>query len=86
VGLQGLGGGAWRILTPKQPNERVGRHHRTTVQPEHREDGARLGARNIDGSAVLTDLERSQTPSSTDESVLMSAIVGRTIQYMVKIR
>ena len=62
VGLQGLGGGARRILAPEQLDEGVGRHNGTAVQPEHREDGARFGARNRDGRAVLPDLERSQNP------------------------
>jgi hypothetical protein len=32
------------------------------VQPEHREDGTRFGARDSDGRSVLPDLERSQNP------------------------
>ena len=62
MGLQGLGGGAWRILAPEQLDERVGRHDRTTMQPEHREDGARFRARDSDGRPALPDLERSQNP------------------------
>jgi len=60
VSLQGLGGGARRIPAPEQLDERVGRHDRTIVKPEHREDGARFGARYCDGRTVLPDLERSQ--------------------------
>ena len=62
VGLQGFGGGAWRILTPEQFDEGVGRDDRAVVQPEHREDGTRFGARDRDGCSVLSDLERSQNP------------------------
>ncbi len=62
VGLQGLGGGARRIIAPEQLDQRVGRDNRAAVQPEHREDGARFGARDRDGRTVLPDLERSQNP------------------------
>ncbi len=62
VGLQGLGGGAGRILAPEQLDEGVGRHDGTAVQPEHREDGAGFGARDRDGCPVLPDLQRSQNP------------------------
>jgi hypothetical protein len=62
MSLQSFGGGAWRILAPKQLDERVGWHDGTGVQAEHREDGARFGARDRDGRAILPDLERSQNP------------------------
>jgi hypothetical protein len=62
VGLQGLRGGAGWIVAPEQLNQRFGRHHRTAVQAEHREDGARFPARNHDRRPVLPDLERSQNP------------------------
>ena len=62
VGLQGFGGGARRILAPEQFDERVGRHNRAAVQPEHRENGAWFGARDSDGRPALSDLKRSQNP------------------------
>ena len=62
VGLQSLGRGARRIIAPEELHERVGRHDRAAVQPEHREDGARFGARDGDRQAILPDLQRSQNP------------------------
>ena len=62
VGLQGFGGGARWILAPEQFDECVCRHNRAAVQPEHREDDARLGARYGDGRPALSDLKRSQNP------------------------
>jgi hypothetical protein len=58
VGLQGFGGGAWRVLAPEQFDECGSRDHRSAVQPQHREDGARFGARDRDGRTVSPDLER----------------------------
>jgi hypothetical protein len=62
VGLQGFGGGARRILAPEQFDERVGRDNGAPVQPEHRQNGARFGARDSDGRSALSDLKRSQNP------------------------
>ena len=62
MGLQGLGGGTWRIVAPEQFRQHVGRYNRTTVQSEHREDGARLRARYHDGRTVHSDLKRPQNP------------------------
>src|SRR3984957_19763884 len=62
VGLQGLRGGTRGIITPEQLNQSFGRHDRTAGQAEHREDGARLPARNDDRRAVPPNLKRSQNP------------------------
>src|SRR6185503_1796483 len=62
VGLQGLGGCARRLVAPKQLDQRVRRHYRTTPKAEHRKDGPRFGARDRDGRAALPNLERSQYP------------------------
>src|SRR5882757_6446004 len=62
VGLQGLRGGAGGIVAPEQLNQSYGRHDRTAVQAEHREDGARFSARNQDRRCVLPNLKRSQNP------------------------
>ncbi len=58
MGLQGLGRSARWIIAPKQFDQRVGGHHRTGVQPEHREEGTRFGARDRDRHTILPDLER----------------------------
>ena len=65
VGLQGLGGGARRIIAPEQFDERVGRHDRTAVQPEHREDGPRFGAGIATGRPSCRTCRGPKTPSST---------------------
>ena len=85
VGLQGLGGGARRIVAPEQLHERVGRHDGTAVQPEHREDGPRFGARDGDRQAVLPDLKRPQNPQLHRWKRSHVAIVGEAIQCAVKI-
>jgi hypothetical protein len=85
VGLQRLRGGARWIVAPQQLDERVGRHNRAAVQPEHREDGARLGARNRDRPAGLPDLERSQNPQLHHWKRSHVAIVQWAIQQVVKI-
>ena len=62
VGLQGFGGGARRILAPEQFDECVGRHNRAAVQPEHREDGARFGARDQRRASRLAGPEEVPKP------------------------
>lgn len=62
VSLQGLGGGTRRVLASEHGGEPVRRNYRSGVQPQHGEDGARLGARDRDRHAVLPDLQRSQNP------------------------
>ncbi len=62
VGLQGLRSCAGRMLAPEQLEERLRGHDSTTVQPEHRQDGTWLGARNQDRRTVPPDLKRSQNP------------------------
>ena len=85
MGLQGLGGGARRIIAPEKLHERVGRHDGTAVQPEHREDGPRFGARDGDRQAVLPDLQRPQNPQLHRLKRSHIAIVSEAIQYTVKI-
>ena len=84
MGLQGLGRGAWGIIAPEELEEGVGRYDRTGVQPEHREDGARFGARDGDRQAVLPDLQRSQNPQLHLLKGSHVAIVGKAIQCAVK--
>ena len=85
MGLQGLGGGARRIIAPEEFHERVGGHDGTAVQPEHREDGPRFGARDGDRQAVLPDLKRSQNPQLHRMKRSHVAIVSEAIQHAVKI-
>jgi hypothetical protein len=85
MGLEGLGGGARGIIAPQELEQRVGRHDRTTVQPEHREDRARFGARDCYRGAVPPDLERSQNPQFHRMKRTHVPIVGEGIQHTVKI-
>jgi hypothetical protein len=85
VGLQSLNGSAWRIVAPDQLHQQVGGHNRTTVQPEHREDGARFCARDSDGRTVLPDLERPQNPQLHRWKRTHVAIVIGAIQRRVKV-
>ena len=86
MGLQGLRRGTRGIIAPKQLNQSFGRHDRTAVQAEHREDGARLPARNDDRRAVPPDLKRSQNPQLHGLKRTHETIVGETIQHAVKIQ
>jgi hypothetical protein len=43
----------FNLSKSQQLDQRVGRYNRTIVQPEHREDGARFGARDCDGRAEV---------------------------------
>jgi hypothetical protein len=83
VRLEGLVGRARRVVTPEQLDEVIGRDNRTTVQPEHREDGARFGARDRDRH-VPPNLERSQNPQLHRWKRSHVAIVGGAIQHAVK--
>lgn len=56
VSLQRLGRSARRLVTPEQIDQRFGRHDRTAVQTEHREDRTRFGARDCDRGAVVPGL------------------------------
>ena len=85
VGLEGLGGGARRIIAPEKLEERFGRHDRTAVQSEHRKDGARFGARDHHRGAVTSDLKRSQNPQLHRMKRTHVLIVGDGIQQTVKI-
>ena len=85
MGLQRLGGGARRIIAPEEFHERVGGHDGTAVQPEHREDGPRFGARDGDRQAVLPDLQRPQNPQLHRLKRSHIVIVSEAIQYTVKI-
>ncbi len=62
MGLERFDGGAWRTATPEQFHEHVGRHDRSAVQPEQREDGARFGAWDCDRQAILPDLREVPKP------------------------
>ena len=85
VRLQGLVCRARRIVAPEQLDQRVGRYDRATVQPEHREDGTRLGARDRDRHTVLPNLERPQNPQLHRLKRSHSVIVGGPIQHTVKV-
>jgi len=85
VGLQSLGGGPRRIIAPEEFHERVGRHHGTAVQPEHREDGPRFGARDRDRQAILPDLKRPQNPQFHLLKGSHLVIVSEAIQRAVKV-
>ena len=84
VGLQSLGGGARRIITPEELHERLGRHDGAAMQPKHREDGARFGARDGDRQAILPDLQRPQNPQLHVLKRSHVAIVRAAIQCTVK--
>ncbi len=84
VGLHGFDGGPRRLVAPQEFDERVGRHHRSAVQPEHGEDRAWFGAGNRDRQAVLPDLHG---PENAQLHLLKRShdyIVRNEIQRMVK--
>jgi hypothetical protein len=65
MSLQRFGGGKWRVLTPQQFDKSIGGDDGAVIQPQHREDRARFGARDRDGSSVESDLRGPKPPSST---------------------
>ncbi|BBY83498.1 hypothetical protein MPUL_46560 [Mycolicibacterium pulveris] len=84
MSLQGFRGGAGRLVAPQQLEEHVCGHDRAAVQSEHREDGARLRARDGHRQAVLPDLERTQNPQLHLLKRNHLSIVSTAIQQTVK--
>ncbi len=62
VGLQRLGGGPRWVRPPEQLDECLPGDDGTAVQPEHRQDSSRFGARDRDRKTELPDLKRPQNP------------------------